>query len=121
MKYKHTHSNLELENEYPKLVRDKIPEIVKKRTGNPVKFRIMKSKKEYNKYLRAKIIEEAHELLEAKNKTHVSEELADIMEIIDTVLDENNLTLKDIRAVQKSKARERGRFGEKILMLEKAT
>ncbi len=120
MKYKHTQSNLKKENEYPKLVRDKIPEIVERRTGNPTKYRIMKSEKEYDCYLRKKLIEESHELSETKNKTHLAEELADIMELVDTILDKNRLTLKDIRIIQKAKAKERGKFRKKILMLEKA-
>jgi predicted house-cleaning noncanonical NTP pyrophosphatase (MazG superfamily) len=120
MKYKHTSSDLRLENEYPKLVRDKIPEIVEKRTGRPTKNRVMKSHAEYNQYLRVKMIEESHELLEAKSKTHIAEELADVMELVDTILAENKLTLKDIRLVQKAKARERGGFGKRILMMERA-
>ena len=119
MKYKHTHSNLEKENEYPKLVRDKIPEIVSARVGHPIKTRVLKAK-EYDKYLKMKVVEEAQELMEAKGKIHIAEELADVMELIDIILKENKLTLKDIRSVQKAKVKERGGFKKKILMLEKA-
>ncbi len=34
MEFKHFETSLEKENEYPKLVRDNIPEIVSARTGN---------------------------------------------------------------------------------------
>jgi len=119
MQYKHTHSDLEKENEYPKLVRDKIPEIVAARVGHPIKTRVME-KREYDKYLRMKVVEEAQELSEAKGKVHIAEELADVMELLDTIITENGLTLKDIRSVQKAKVKERGGFKKKILMLEKA-
>jgi predicted house-cleaning noncanonical NTP pyrophosphatase (MazG superfamily) len=119
MEFKHFETNLEKENEYPKLVRDKIPEIVEKRTGEKTKTRIMEDA-EYRKYLLKKVEEEAHELANAKNKEHITEELADIMELIDTILEINDLDLETVRKVQKVKADIRGGFKGKILMLEKS-
>lgn len=74
---------------------------------------------EYRKFLLKKIEEEAHELANAEDKEHITEELADIMELIDTILETNGLTLEEVRKVQKSKAEIRGGFKCKILMLEK--
>lgn len=118
MEFKHFETNLEKENEYPKLVRDNIPQIVSEKTGKEVKTRIMEDE-EYRTFLLRKVVEEAQELADAKDKQHISEELADIMELIDTILEVNGLSLEEIREVQKAKADVRGGFRGKILMLEK--
>jgi predicted house-cleaning noncanonical NTP pyrophosphatase (MazG superfamily) len=118
MKFKHFETNLKKENEYPKLVRDKIPEVIEKRTGKKPEIRIMKVA-ECKKYLLKKVEEEAHELANAKDRRHVVEEIADVMEVIDTILALNKLELKTVRKVQKEKFKERGGFRKKILMLGK--
>jgi predicted house-cleaning noncanonical NTP pyrophosphatase (MazG superfamily) len=118
MEFKHFETNLEKENEYPKLVRDNIPEIVEGKTGKEVKTRIMEDE-EYRKFLLKKVVEEAQELANAESKEHMVEELADVMEIIDTILEVNGLDLETIRKAQKAKAEIRGGFKNKILMLEK--
>ncbi|MFZ5982610.1 MAG: phosphoribosyl-ATP pyrophosphohydrolase [Patescibacteria group bacterium] len=118
MEFQHFETNLEKENEYPKLVRDKIPEIVGGKTGKEVKTRIMEDE-EYVTFLLKKVIEEAQELAHAKDREHVAEELADIMELIDTILEVNGLSLDEVRKVQKAKAAVRGGFKGKILMLER--
>jgi predicted house-cleaning noncanonical NTP pyrophosphatase (MazG superfamily) len=119
MQYKHTKTNSKIENEYPKLVRDKIPEIVEKRIGKKPKCRIIKTDKEYQKYLLRKISEEASEFGNAKDRIHQYEEMADVMEIIDALIALNKLRFNDVRKVQKQKAKERGGFRKRILMLKK--
>jgi predicted house-cleaning noncanonical NTP pyrophosphatase (MazG superfamily) len=118
MEFKHFETSLEKENEYPKLVRDKIPEVVQGKTGKEVKTRIMEDE-EYRKYLLKKVEEEAHELANAEDIEHIIEELADVMELIDTILEVNGLDLETIRKAQKAKAEIRGGFKGKVLMLEK--
>ena len=95
MEFKHFETSLEKENEYPKLVRDKIPEIVEGKTGKEVKTRIMEDE-EYRKFLLKKVEEEAHELANAEDKEHIVEELADVMELIDTILEVNGLDRKSV-------------------------
>ena len=119
MEFKHFETNLEKENEYPKLVRDNIPEIVGKLAKKEVKIRILDNDDEYSKFLLKKIEEEAHELSNAKDKKHTIEEVADIMELIDTILEFNGFDLKTVREVQKEKAEKRGGFKKRVLMLEK--
>ena len=117
--FKHFETNLEKENEYPKLVRDNIPEVVGKLTGKEVKTRILEDDGEYAKFLMKKVEEEAHELANAKDKEHVTEEIADVLELIDTILNFNGLDIETVRKVQKEKAEKRGGFKKRILMLEK--
>jgi predicted house-cleaning noncanonical NTP pyrophosphatase (MazG superfamily) len=45
MNFKHFETDLKIENEYPKLVRDNIPEIVEKLKGKRVKTRILEDDK----------------------------------------------------------------------------
>ncbi len=118
MEFKHFRTNLERENDYPKLVRDKIPEIVEGRTGKKTKFRIM-GDEELSVYLLKKVEEEAHELAGADEKEHLAEELADLLELIETIAGHNGLDMQEIKKVQREKAKDRGRFKKRILMLEK--
>lgn len=119
MKFKHFETNLEKENEYPKLVRDNIPEIAAKRTGKKVKTKILKKREEYLKFLLKKIEEEAHELANAEDKEHIAEESADVKELLDTILEFFELDWETIEKVQKEKAIKNGGFKKRILMLEK--
>lgn len=120
MGYSHFKTNLPKESEYPKLVRDKIPEIIEKNEKIKVKTKILKNNKEYLNFLLKKIEEEANELVNTKNKDHLIEELSDIMEIIDEILKLKNLNLKEIRKAQKEKNKKRGGFKKRILMIEKS-
>ncbi len=119
MDFKHTDTNLEIENEYPKLVRDLIPEIIEKRHGEKPQMKIAESDEEFRDYLLTKVVEEAVELKETKNKEHLVEELADVIELIDAVLKFENLNLEDIRKVQEQKREKRGGFEDRIIMLKK--
>ena len=119
MEFKHFETSLEKENEYPKLVRDNIPEVVGKLTGKEVKTRILEDDKEYSKFLLKKVEEEAHELAMAEGKEHVAEEVADVLELIDAILEFYELDVETVQKIQKEKAQKRGGFKKRILMLEK--
>jgi predicted house-cleaning noncanonical NTP pyrophosphatase (MazG superfamily) len=105
-------------DEYPKLIRDGIPEIIEKDRGQKPETRTL-AEEEFKVYLLKKLIEEAAELQDAKDKEHLAEEMADILELIDEILAVNGLNLGEIRKVQKEKAEKRGGFKKRILMLKK--
>ena len=93
---------------YNKLVRDKIPEHLdskgisyEKRIANP---------EEYKKELFKKPEEEIREFLEAKN----SEELADILEVIEAI--KKLPEFSDIEEVKIKKLDEKGGFENKIIL-----
>ena len=111
--FKHFETNLEKENEYPKLVRDNIPEIVEERTGVKVKTKILENDKEYLNFLLKKIEEEANELSNAKDKKHIAEEIADIAELLDAIAEFNGLGMEEIKKIQQEKATKRGGFKKK--------
>ncbi|MFZ2193191.1 MAG: nucleoside triphosphate pyrophosphohydrolase [Candidatus Moraniibacteriota bacterium] len=118
MKYEHFETKLEKENEYPKLVRDKISEIVEQITGKKVKTEILEEDEKFFKFLLKKVVEEASELAETKDREHLVEEMGDVMELLDTILEFSGLDWETVRKVQKEKADKRGGFKKRILMLE---
>lgn len=117
MKHTHTESDLPIENEYPKLVRDKIPEIVE-RDGKTAITHIA-DRDEYIKYLLVKVAEEATELQHAIDADHQREEIADVREVLDALQTALEFPEEEIAQIQKSKAHERGGFSERIIMDEK--
>ena len=102
---------------YDKLVRDKIPEVLKK-NGCKSKFHVA-DRDEYLEKLFEKFGEEINELLKAKNE----EEMADVLDVMDalsdTLIKYFKLNRRKIRKIQINKARERGRF-KKMIILEEA-
>jgi predicted house-cleaning noncanonical NTP pyrophosphatase (MazG superfamily) len=121
MTYAHTETTLSEENEYPKLVRDKIPEIVLEHEGVDVPTRTLDDDSEYEVYLRRKIIEEATELAATKEDGHTLEEMADLEELIEQLLALRKLTRAQLIAAQNEKREKRGGFAKRILMLEKVS
>lgn len=112
-------TNLPIESEFPKLVRDKIPQIIKDKRGLDVSTRLAESDAEYLKFLLKKIKEEAAELEHSTVGGNMQEELADVFEIIYAILKLKGWTIEDIVAVQKEKRQKNGGFEKRILMLGK--
>ncbi len=97
---------------YNKLVRDKIPDIIKTE-GRNVKVKILNDE-EYRYELNKKLQEEVKEYLEDNN----IEELADIVEVIYGILNSMNISIEEFEKVRKDKAEKRGAFKEKIFLEE---
>lgn len=74
------------------------------------------SNEEFGQALRKKLIEEARELEKAKNKTALVEELADVLEIIGTILEIENLSQSEIERVRLEKRKKHGGFKQKIFL-----
>ena len=118
MKYTHADTDSLIENQYPKLVRDRIPEIVKSH-GKKSTIRILSDDKEYLDFLLLKLIEEATELSNAKSEENQIEELADVYEVLGSILELQKLTQIDIAKAQDQKRVKRGGFKKRLLMLSK--
>lgn len=97
---------------YDKLVRDKIPEIIKNAGEVPV-TRIA-SNDEYWIKLKNKLREEVDEFMQDDNH----EELADILEVINAICEFKNIDKVDLELLQKKKNEERGGFRNKIILEE---
>jgi predicted house-cleaning noncanonical NTP pyrophosphatase (MazG superfamily) len=59
------------------------------------------------------------EFSKAKGRKNLSEEMADVLEIVDALIKLNNLKTSEIKKIQKKKAKKRGAFKDRILMLKK--
>jgi len=112
-------TNQPFENQYPKLVRDNIPQIIKDKTGTEPEVKILENDEEFLKYLLKKLVEEAKELEQSTEVGNTEEELADVLEIIETILKLKNWTMADIAKIQTEKRTNNGGFEKKILMLKK--
>lgn len=97
---------------YDKLVRDRIPEIIKS-TGKVCVTEIL-SDEEYLRMVDAKLDEELAEYHKDQN----IEELADLMEVIHAATIARGYTLEDLERVRAEKAAKRGAFAKKILLKE---
>ncbi len=95
-----------------KLVRDKIPEIIKSKGVVPIMH--IASNEEYHQKLKAKLQEEFDEFLEDNNE----EELADILEVIYALCDLYNFDKEKLEQLRKDKAEKRGGFKDKIILDE---
>lgn len=97
---------------YNKLVRDKIPEIIKQKGKTPIIH--VADDKEYWQKLKEKLKEEIDEFL----KKDSEEELADILEIIYAICDFKKIDKKKLEILRKKKAEKRGSFKNKIILDE---
>lgn len=99
---------------YDKLVRDRIPEIIKLRGGVPV-FR-KADEAEYKAKLRDKLREETEEFIQAETEAQAKEELADVLEVLHAAADGLGCTMQEIEALRIKKAEERGAFKERLVL-----
>lgn len=97
---------------YSKLVRDRIPEIIKA-SGKTCVMEFL-SDDEYLRMIDAKLDEELAEYHKDLNV----EELADLLEVIYAAAKARGYTLEQLEAVRAEKASKRGTFEKKILLKE---
>lgn len=103
-----------MEKIFNKLVRDKIPEIIKLDNATPI-ISIL-SDEEYKKELEIKLLEEYNEVLETKTSTERIEELADMLEVIISLAKIEKITLNDLVDVANNKKNMRGGFDKKLYL-----
>ena len=102
-----------MERVYNKLVRDRIPEIIKNKGEEPV-TRILNDT-EYKEELEKKLLEEYKEVIEATGNDRV-EELADMIEVIRALGKLENTTIEGIIEIANEKNNKRGAFEDKIFL-----
>mgnify|MGYP003991491975 CR=1 FL=1 len=96
-----------------KLVRDKIPELLKKK-NILCKIKILNDK-EYKESLNKKLQEEVSEFLASKDNEWL-EEMADIFEVMLAILKTKNSNFEKLEKIRKLKFDNKGGFSEKILL-----
>ena len=97
---------------YDKLVRDNIPEIIKK-DGKSAKVHIADDV-EYDKRLKEKLLEEANEFAESGNP----EELADVLEVVYAIARNKVIHKVQLESIVQKKRNEKGSFEKRIVLDE---
>lgn len=96
---------------FNKLVRDHIPEIIEK-NGQTAHVAVLEDE-EYEKALEEKLKEEVNEYISDNSV----EELADILEVLDAILQFRNITWEDVMDAKKKKKEQRGGFDKRLFLI----
>ena len=97
-----------------KLIRDRIPEVIIQK-GGKYEARVL-LKKEFEKELKKKLLEESKEILEAPKKEMINE-LSDVLEIIKSIASYYKIDFKKVEKYQIKKRKERGGFLKKLFLI----
>lgn len=105
-----------MRTEYRKLVRDKIPEIIRERGGVPETH--VADAEEYQRALFAKAVEEAQEVaaLNGCDPVRLADEMADILEVLRAIAQTCDLPWTQVEHAALRKVRERGSFTKRIIL-----
>lgn len=95
---------------YNKLVRDKIPQVIKDEKRKPVFY--VAAEAEFKPLILNKLIEEFEEFKATPNE----EELADLLEVIEGIASAFHLDMKQVRLLQAEKKAQRGGFEGRIVL-----
>ena len=91
-----------------KLWRDKAIELMEKQ-GSRINWRKL-NRKEFQRSLKDKLIEEVHEVAAASTEGELIEELADVVEVIEALASSYEFSMIDIRVAKDAKKTKRGGF-----------
>ena len=99
---------------YGKLIRDRIPRIIEE-SGSSCRVRRL-SPGEYGRALREKIREEAEEMLRARGRNALINELIDIQELLDAIRRSLGMGAGIFLEAVRRKRRERGGFRKRLFL-----
>lgn len=102
-----------MRRECQKLVRDRIPELLDKE-GIAYESSTL-SNDAFRAALDEKLLEEAQEVVGASPAEHLNE-LADLREVLDTIIRSSGFTPEQVRAVQRKRHEARGGFEKRIML-----
>lgn len=114
-----TNTNYSFEQALPKLVRDRIPEIIEKKEGKKANIQIAENDDEFLNFLLKKLVEEAMETQKSPAHNNTEEELADVLEIIESICQLKRWDLKNIKNIQAQKREKNGGFEKRYILLKK--
>lgn len=100
-------------SKYGKLVRDKIPEIIKNNGEEPI-TRILNDE-EYKRELEKKLHEECLEVISASGSDRL-EELADLIEVMKALAEIEESNIEIVLEIAEEKTKKRGAFKERIYL-----
>ena len=97
---------------YNKLVRDNIPKIINDQENQSCEYRIIENDDEYFKYLVLKMKEEIQEFYE----TPTSEEMADVVEVLNEIQKLKNINQDVVEATRIKKLKVKGGFNLRYIL-----
>lgn len=100
---------------YDKLVRDRIPEIIRG-TGKKCGTERLEDDTVFRRALRDKLVEEATEATNAAD-ADLATELADVLGVVDALIDTYGLSHDAVRALQQECRAMRGGFSQRLRLL----
>ena len=100
--------------EFNKLVRDRIPEIIRLDDGEPET--VILSEDAYEKALFEKVVEEAVELQEAGSREELLKEIGDVLEVLYAIRDQTGFSDEEIEALRLRRRKDRGAFKKRIFL-----
>lgn len=100
---------------YYKLVRDKIPQILKNNKKNVIYKKL--NTEEFSYYLKLKIKEEINDLIDEKDKNKLIEHLTDIYELLDLFEQDNQINKSKIKKIMSERAKTHGLYNKKIFLI----
>jgi len=109
------HNAISGEVKYDKLVRDNIPSKIKMH-GEMATISKTKSTRELLKRLQAKIIEEALEVYDTNNDDSLKQELADLLEVFESILSNRGIPMEEVVEIKNKKREKSGGFTEGIVL-----
>ncbi len=112
----HPFIGFEERHEFNKLVRDRVPELIRERGERVTTARL--DEEAIIRALRQKLVEEAYEVLDAKDLESVLVELADIREVVDSLIQHLKAQDPDVSEQQVEKRSKLGAFDEGVVLLE---
>jgi predicted house-cleaning noncanonical NTP pyrophosphatase (MazG superfamily) len=92
-----------------KLWRDNAITMMEENHGSKVNWRQLDDQ-EFDQQIRIKLLEETEEVIAAQSRSKLIEELADLYEVIDSLININDITTGEILMEQTRKRNERGGF-----------
>jgi predicted house-cleaning noncanonical NTP pyrophosphatase (MazG superfamily) len=99
--------------EYNKLVRDNIIDIIEKQSKATY---IVLDEKQYKYHLKRKLIEESKELDSSIDINELMLEMADVFEVLESLIKVYNIDINDVLRLKENKARERGKFEKRLFL-----
>lgn len=99
-------------NKYPKLVRDRVPEIIA--ADGTVAETVILAEAEFLTALREKLVEEAREAAQAEGREALLTELADVLEVLHALAAARGATMTEVEALQRQRRESRGGFDRKL-------
>lgn len=105
---------------YKKLVRDRIPEIMREAGKKPIvkDFSNVENDDAFELALGSKLVEEVNELLEASyGKSKLMEELADVLEVLDSMREFYKIDLNELAQIKNEKKNKSGGFSKRLFLV----